>query len=75
MIQLLPFLVGPTPDMVKPTANCKKILVAVEGEPYDDVTSQSLIDKPGGIGVVTLTGGSSVGLQYTLIDFQKFDNQ
>lgn len=65
--------VGPTPDMIKPTSSCKKAIVAVEGEPHDDEGSQTLVDSPGGIGIVTITDSDT--LEFTLIDFQNFDNQ
>lgn len=67
--------VGTVPDMVKPTADCTKVLVAIEGELYDDSVNQTVVDRPGGIGVVTFETDPSGPLDYTLVDFTAFDSQ
>lgn len=67
--------VGTTPDMVKPTADCQKLLVTVEAEARDDQVTQSLVDNPGGIGIITFTDESGDTPQLTMVDFQAFNDQ
>ena len=66
---------GTVPDMVKPTADCMKVLIAIEGELYDDSVNQTVVDNPGGVGVVTFDTDPSGTLTYAMADFLAFDNQ
>ncbi|KAL4216275.1 hypothetical protein ACF0H5_024000 [Mactra antiquata] len=66
-------IVGDIPDMVHPTSDCKKLVVAIEAEPYIDDINNKLIDNAGGVIILTFTGDG----QYTLtnLTFDKFNSR
>ena len=71
----LMFTVGNLPDFVGATKNCRRILVALEGEPYDD-GSGAIQNPEGYIGLIKFRS-SDLSRQYTYkkIDFAAFDSR
>ena len=63
------------PDMLDPTQDCARVVVAVEGEAY--VSGGAVIDPPGGIGVISFPDGIGKDkiVNYTELDFLKFNNR
>ena len=69
------FSVGNLPDFVGATKNCRRILVALEGEPYED-DSGAIQNPEGYIGLIKFRS-SDLSRQYTYkkIDFAAFDSR
>ena len=61
--------------MIHPTKNCKKVIVAIEAEPYNDTINYELVDNPGGVGVITFTDNTLADYSYKFIDFGNFNSR
>ncbi|XP_067650977.1 mesenchyme-specific cell surface glycoprotein-like [Haliotis asinina] len=66
--------VGAIPDMVKPTKDCKKIIVAVEGEAYE-YPPNHIIDPPGLVVIVNFPLGVGFNPMVSTLDFERFNNR
>jgi len=66
--------VGPVPDMIKPTYDCRTVVVAMEAEVYTAGTT--LYDPEGGVGLIKFTTEDISGPgTYKNMDFKKFNNR
>ena len=70
---LIFFAVGYKPDMLKFTSDCSKIVVANEGEAWEDLTSDDLINPEGSITIIKLITKDTV--QATNLDFRGFNTE
>ena len=61
--------------MIQPTKDCRKLVVAIEAEPYIDTINNKLVDNPGGVGVITFTDNKFADYSYKFIDFGNFNSR
>ena len=66
---------GAGPDMLHPTHDCGRLVIALEGEAY--VSGGAVIDPPGGVGIVSFPNGiaKNIGVKYDELDFSKFNDK
>ncbi|OWF56632.1 Mesenchyme-specific cell surface glycoprotein [Mizuhopecten yessoensis] len=66
--------VGVKPEMIQATSNCRTVVVAMEGSPYNN--GSDFVDPEGAVGIIRFTEAAGIGgsYQYTKLDFKKFDN-
>lgn len=69
------FTVGPSPNMLLPTINCQKVLVALEGEAF--ARGGNLIDPEGAIGLLKFPSSyiSDTTYSYKVLDFRSFNDK
>ncbi|XP_067651115.1 mesenchyme-specific cell surface glycoprotein-like [Haliotis asinina] len=72
--EVLQVKVGAIPDMVKPTKDCKKIVVAVEGEAYE-YPPNHITDPPGLVVIVNFPWGVGANMIISTLDFERFNNR
>lgn len=65
-------VVGSYPKMLTLTADCRKIIVAINGEAYAE--DGEVIDPEGGIGIIEFDLQEKTGSN-TLVDFKKFNSR
>lgn len=67
--------VGPSPNMLLPTINCQKVLVALEGEAF--ARGGNLIDPEGAIGLLKFPSSyiSDTTYSYKVLDFRSFNDK
>ncbi|OWF56661.1 mesenchyme-specific cell surface glycoprotein-like [Mizuhopecten yessoensis] len=67
--------VGSLPDMILPTSDCQTVVVAVEAEAYYNGTH--FVDPEGAVGIIEFEPlkGAESELQYTRLDFKKFNKE
>ena len=66
------FVVGALPDMVKLTHDCRKIIVAIEGEVRS--FAGKVIDPEGGVGIIEFdTVDLSGNFQFRVADFKSYN--
>nr|XP_022337780.1 uncharacterized protein LOC111133576 isoform X2 [Crassostrea virginica] len=72
---VLDVTVGPSPNMLLPTTNCQKVLVALEGEPF--ARGGDLIDPEGAIGILKFPYNyiSDTTYSYKILDFRNFNDK
>lgn len=69
------FTVGPSPNMLLPTTNCQKVLVALEGEAF--ARGGNLVDPEGAIGLLKFPTSyiSDTTYSYKVLDFRSFNDK
>ncbi|XP_046549456.1 LOW QUALITY PROTEIN: mesenchyme-specific cell surface glycoprotein-like [Haliotis rubra] len=72
--EVLQVQVGAIPDMVKPTKDCKKIVVAVEGEAYE-YPPNHITDPPGLVVIVNFPWGIGTDMIISTLDFERFNDR
>ncbi|ESO92846.1 hypothetical protein LOTGIDRAFT_190352, partial [Lottia gigantea] len=65
--------VGSLPDMIKPTKDCRTVVVAIEAEAYG--SSDSFQDPKGGVGIIRFPNGVENTPEYMGLDFTKFNDR
>uniref|UniRef100_K1S4P3 Mesenchyme-specific cell surface glycoprotein n=1 Tax=Magallana gigas TaxID=29159 RepID=K1S4P3_MAGGI len=72
---VLEVVVGPSPNMLLPTINCQKVLVALEGEAF--ARGGNLIDPEGAIGLLKFPSSyiSDTTYSYKVLDFRSFNDK
>ncbi|XP_071092364.1 mesenchyme-specific cell surface glycoprotein-like isoform X1 [Haliotis cracherodii] len=72
--EVLQIPVGAVPDMIKPTQDCSQLIVAVEGEAYENPPNQ--ITDPEGL-VVIINFPNTINSSYTKtsLDFTKYNDR
>ncbi|XP_050413240.1 uncharacterized protein LOC126827745 isoform X3 [Patella vulgata] len=65
--------VGAIPDMIKPTKDCRTVLVAIEAEAFG--SGSAFQDPQGGVGVIKFPNGVEQPNTYTNLDFTAFNNR
>ncbi|KAH3707600.1 hypothetical protein DPMN_067010 [Dreissena polymorpha] len=65
--------VGVIPDMILPLSDCRALLVSIEAEPYDDDVTGTLVDNPGGVGILKFPGGPEGTYTMNVLTFDKFN--
>ncbi|XP_076112999.1 uncharacterized protein LOC143080825 [Mytilus galloprovincialis] len=70
MVEKYNITVGPTPDMLSPTKDCKTILVAVEAQAYH--VHDTIIDPEGGVGIIKIENDKAT---YKMLDFKEFNSK
>ncbi|XP_041375490.1 mesenchyme-specific cell surface glycoprotein-like isoform X2 [Gigantopelta aegis] len=67
--------VGSMPDMILPTHDCSRIVVALEGQAY--ISGGAVVDPPGGVGIITFPDGfrKDKEVSYTELDFMNYNNR
>ncbi|XP_052061734.1 mesenchyme-specific cell surface glycoprotein-like [Mytilus californianus] len=70
MVEKYNITVGPSPDMLSPTKDCKTILVAVEAQAYHDI--ETIIDPEGGVGIIKIENDNAT---YKMLDFKEFNSK
>ena len=59
--------------MLYPTKDCKKIVVAVEAEPYE--SEGTTIDHEGGVALIKFQGTPAENYDLKLLNFSNFNDQ
>ncbi|XP_071091434.1 mesenchyme-specific cell surface glycoprotein-like [Haliotis cracherodii] len=72
--EVLQVPVGAVPDMVKPTKDCSKIIVAVEGEAYEYPPNQ-ITDPPGLVVIVNFPSGVGSNMFVSTLNFERFNDR
>ncbi|XP_046549457.1 mesenchyme-specific cell surface glycoprotein-like [Haliotis rubra] len=72
--EVLQVQVGAIPDMVKPTRDCSKIIVAVEGEAYE-YPPNHIIDPPGLVVIVNFPSGVGGNTIISTLNFERFNER
>ena len=69
----LVFPVGPLPDMILPTSNCRTVLIALEAEAF--AREGNLVDPEGGVGLLKFqsTNISASNYSYKRLNFYNFN--
>ena len=69
------FSVGPLPDMLKPTSDCRTVLIALEAEAF--ARDGDLVDPEGGIGLLKFPTGniSADNYSYKSLHFHNFNDR
>ncbi|XP_046549458.1 mesenchyme-specific cell surface glycoprotein-like [Haliotis rubra] len=70
--EVLQVKVGAIPDMIKPTKDCSKIIVAVEGEAYE-YPPNHIIDPPGLVVIVNFPWGIEGNMIISTLNFERFN--
>ena len=65
--------VGAVPDMLFPTHDCEKVLVAVEAEPYDDAGTP--VDPEGAVALIKFQDSPAESYNLKILDFRNFNDQ
>lgn len=65
-------LVGSLPNMLRTTSDCRRIIIAIEGEAFQ--RSGEIFDPEGGVGIIEFNHQEKTGI-YTFVDFTKFNNR
>ncbi|XP_022337795.2 mesenchyme-specific cell surface glycoprotein-like isoform X1 [Crassostrea virginica] len=75
METVLNITVGPLPDMLKPTSDCRTILIALEAEAF--ARDGDLVDPEGGIGLLKFPTGniSADNYSYKSLHFHNFNDR
>lgn len=61
--------------MIHPVGDCKKVIIAIEAEPYIDAVNDRLVDNAGGIGVISFQNSPAGTYTYKMVDFKTFDSR
>ena len=69
------FSVGEMPDMLHPTSDCSKVYVAIEAEPYADLTNERMVDNPGAVSIITFDTDPSGTYTLKRLGFEGFDDR
>ena len=67
--------VGSVPDMLYPTNDCRKLLVAIEAEPYRRLLSESPRDPPGGVAIIKFSDTPAGNYDLKILNFTSFNDQ
>ncbi|XP_062619481.1 mesenchyme-specific cell surface glycoprotein-like [Saccostrea cucullata] len=75
MEAVLNITVGPLPDMLLPTSNCKHVLIALEAEAFPK--NGKLVDPEGGVGLLKFHGVNitSSSYYYKRLNFHNFNDR
>lgn len=67
--------VGPLPDMILPTSDCRTVLIALEAEAF--ARNGTLVNPEGGVGLLKFqsTNISTTSYSYKRLNFHNFDNR
>ena len=65
--------VGSVPDMLYPTHDCRKLLVAIEAEPY--LQSGAPRDPPGGMAIIKFSDTPAGNYDLKILNFTSFNDQ
>ncbi|XP_071089753.1 mesenchyme-specific cell surface glycoprotein-like [Haliotis cracherodii] len=74
MKEVLQVPVGAVPDMVKPTKDCSKVIVAVEGEAYE-YPPHHITDPPGLVVIVNFPWGIGNNMIISTLNFDRFNSR
>ncbi|KAL3860619.1 hypothetical protein ACJMK2_010717 [Sinanodonta woodiana] len=68
-------IVGGQPEMLLPTADCRKVVITIEAEAYQNKTGQ-VIDPEGGVGILKFdTANISGSYTFRKLDFKHFNDK
>ena len=67
--------VGPVPDMILPTADCLKLVVAIEAEPYFDNIPEKIEDPLGAVTIIKFKDVSTGNYTMKVLNFSQFDDK
>lgn len=68
-------LVGPLPDMVQPSSDCRTVLIALEGKAF--ARNGELVDPEGGVGLLKFRDLliSASNYSYKRLDFTRYNDR
>lgn len=61
--------------MIHPVRDCRKVIIAIEAEPYIDTVNDRLVDNAGGIGVISFQDSPAGTYRYKMVDFETFNSR
>lgn len=75
MTQNIYVLVGPLPDMIQPSSDCRTVVIALEGKPF--ARNGELIDPEGGVGLLKFQDFniSASNYSYKRLDFTRYNDR
>lgn len=67
--------VGPLPDMVQPSSDCRTVLIALEGKAF--ARNGELVDPEGGVGLLKFhdLSISAANYSYKRLDFTRYNDR
>ena len=66
--------VGPLPDMIVFTKDCRKLVIALEGEPR--MVNGNVVDPEGGVGVIEFLSADFTGTHtFRVANFTSFNSR
>lgn len=68
-------LVGAIPDMIHPTSDCRKLVVAVEAEPYADLDRKVMVDPAGAVSIINFQTTPEGSYTINRLGFERFNNK
>ena len=69
------YVVGAVPDMIQPTSDCLRLVVAVEAEPYADIDLEMMVDPAGSITIINFHITPEGNYTLNRLGFEQFNDR